>query len=82
MKKIPKTFFNKKINLVDYIDSQGYCVNCGKHNGILGSLNGFSGLLTLVAHGYIRIVDIDCECGSTKALFDMDLEQYRAWKIP
>lgn len=81
MKIVPKIILEKPVKLNDYCED-GYCVNCG-----YGSCKGISRnvwdvfttpnvLLTLVAHGKIRLVDIDCPCGSTKALHDIDVENF------
>ncbi len=82
-KIIPKSFFDKSPRFDKHIDSVGYCVNCGKLNSKenFGLKINPGDWLTLVAHGYVRLIDISCECGSSKAIHDIDIEDYRAWDI-
>lgn len=83
MKILPKKFFDTKPKLDSYIDSVGYCVNCGKLNTKenLGFGIDPKSFVVLITHGYVRLVDIKCRCGSSKGIHDMDVENYRAWDI-
>lgn len=88
-KVLPKSFFESENKCNSYLDDVGYCVNCGwlvcrdkmqKHNSKVDRVD--PGLFFAIsAHGYVRLVDIKCECGSTKGLHDIDVENYRAWDI-
>lgn len=87
---IPKRLFDSKImqdlkkRCTEEPDNIGFCINCGQHKQQKGEsikLKKIEQWLVLSLHGFVRTIEMNCECGSKVGLFDLDVENYRVWDI-
>jgi len=83
---LPNWFLNEspRFNINCIPDGHGFCINCGcKNNGTTMdvAMDNIDYWLKLILLGKVRTTEIDCQCGCNVGMFDLDIEEYRAWDI-